>query len=270
MYDEPQFDEEGNLIKDTLSEEDIKRKLQISLNNDVLMTNCGVPIIFVINKSDNPCQKYEDKNEFILRHIRKSAINYGATVIYTSTKSNTNITVLYDYIFHSLFNFDLVHKSNMIDKNSYFIPSGYDRLSVLKSNDSQHELDYEFTDIIKEEKEEEKIEDEIKCEKVSDFFQKVKDRVYRSRKSMIREDLKIGKAGEKKDYKKKDTLEKALEKEKDKKPPVEKVNKFEKFLDKNKHTEPEGEKEKLSKEERQKKTRESLLNKLNLSKKNKK
>ena len=204
MYDEPQFDEEGNLIKDTLSEEDIKRKLQISLNNDVLMTNCGVPIIFVINKADNPCPKYEDKNEFILRHVRKSAINYGATVIYTSTKLNTNITVLYDYIFHSLFNFDLVHKSNMIDKNSYFIPSGYDRLSVLKSNDAQHDLDYEYTDIIKEEKEEEKIEDEFKCEKVSDFFQKVKDRVYRSRKSMIREDLKIGKGlGKNKDLLKK-------------------------------------------------------------------
>ena len=232
------------------------------------MTNCGIPIIFIINKADNPCQKYEDKNEFILRHVRKCAINYGATIVYTSTKSNTNITVLYDYIFHSLFNFDLVHKSNVIDKNSYFIPSGYDRLPVLKSNDSQHELDYEFTDIIKEEKEEEIIEDEIKCEKVSDFFQKVKDRVYRSRKSMIREDLRI--SGARELLKKKDTVEKAIEKEKDKKPHAEKVNKFEKFLDKSKHTEPEGEKTKLSKEERQKITRESLLNKLNLNKKNKK
>ena len=260
-----------------MSEEDKKRRLQMSLNNEILITNCGVPIIFVINKIDNPDPKYEDKTEFILRHVRKSALNYGATILYTSTKSNFNITVLYDYIFYSLFNCDLVHKPNMIDKNSFFIPSGYDRLSVLKTNDTQNELDYEFTDIIKEEKEEEKIEDEIKCEKVSDFFQKVKDRVYRSRKSMIREDLKIGKGlGTNKDLlKKKDTLEIALDKEKEKEkekkaPAPEKVNKFEKFKDKSKHIEPEGEKAKLSKEERQKITRESLLNKLNLGKKNKK
>ena len=246
----------------------------MSLNNDVLMTNCGVPIVFVINKSDNVYHKYEDKNEFILRHVRKCAINYGATVIYTSTKSNYNISILSDYIFHSLFNYDLVHKPNMIDKNSYFIPSGYDRLTVLKSNDSQHDLDYEYTDIIKEEKEEEIIEEEVICEKVSDFFKKVKDRVYRSRKSIIREDLKSGKNLQFKDIpKKKDTIELEKEKEKEKPTtPAEKVNKFQKFMDKKeiKHIEPVGEKPKMSKEERQKITRETLLNKLNLSKKNKK
>ena len=159
-----------------MSEEEKKRRLQINLNNDVLMTNCGVPIVFVINKIDDTYQKY-DKPEFILKHVRKTAINYGATVIYTSTTKNCNISVLYDYIFHSLFNFD--------DKNAFFIPSGYDRLSVLKNSDTDQELDYEFTDVIKEEKEENIVEDEIVCEKVSDFLKKVKDRTYKSRKSMI-------------------------------------------------------------------------------------
>ena len=266
------------MLKDLLSEEEKKRKLQISLNNDVLMTNCGVPIIFVVNKSDSPCQKYDDKTEFILRHVRKSAINYGATVIYTSTKTSCNISVLSDYIFHTLFNYDLVHKSNMNDKNSYFIPSGYDRLSVLKSNDSQHDLDYEYTDKIKEEKEEKVIEDEIVCEKVSDFLKKVKERVYRSRKSMIREDLRSGKSLVSGIHpgliKKKDTMEKELEKEKEKPPTPagEKINKFQKFMDKKETKAPEAEndKAKLSKEERQRITRENLLNKLKLSKKDKK
>ena len=239
------------------------------------MTNCGVPIIFVVNKSDSPSPKYDDKTEFILRHVRKSAINYGATVIYTSTKTKCNISVLSDYIFHTLFNFDLVHKSNMSDKNSYFIPSGYDRLSVLKSNDSQHDLDYEYTDKIKEEKEENIIEDEIKCENVSDFLKKVKDRVYRSRKSIIREDLRSGKnlISGLHSLKKKDTLEKELEKEKEKAVPAgEKVNKFQKFMDKkdSKPIEGETDKSKLCKEERQRITRENLLNKLKLSKKDKK
>lgn len=208
--------------------------MQISLNNDVLITNCGVPLIFVVNKTDNPYPKYEDKSDFILRHVRKNAINYGATVVYTSTKSNFNITVLYDYIFHTLLNFDLVHKSNLTDKTSYFIPSGYDRLSVLKSNDSQHDLDSEYKDVIKEEKEEEVKEDEIHCEKLSDFLKKIKERVYRSRKSMIREDIKMGKSlvsqFNSEMYKKKEE-----NKEKEKKeeaPAAEKVNKFQKFMEK--------------------------------------
>ena len=240
------------------------------------MTNCGVPIVFVINKSDSPCQKYDEKTEFILRHIRKSAINYGASIIYTSTKSNTNISILYDYIFYSLYNCDLVHKPNMIDKNSFFIPSGYDRLSVLKSNDSQNDLDYEYIDIIKEEKQEEKKEeDEIKCEKMSDFLKKVKDRTYRSRKSIIRNDLQIGKKNSIQSLnigslKSKDIL--PIENDKEKNTTSEKVDKFQKFRDKkeNKSGETENEKSKLNQEERSKITRESLLNKLRLSKRDKK
>ena len=230
------------------------------------MTNCGVPIVFVINKSDSPDHKYEEKTEFILRHIRKHAINYGASVIYTSTKSNSNISVLYDYIFYSLFNCDLVHKPNMIDKNSFFIPSGYDRLSVLKSNDSQNDLDYEYTDVIKEEKEEKlKEENEIKCEKVSDYLKKVKDRTYKSRKSMIRNDLQSGKSILQgiKELNQKNEI---ANKEKDKN--LEKVDKFQKFRDKkeSKPIESESDKPKLTQEERAKITRESLLNKLKISK----
>ena len=238
------------------------------------MTNCGVPIVFVINKIDDPYQKY-DKPEFILKHVRKTAINYGATVIYTSTTKNCNISVLYDYIFHSLFNFDLIHKSNIIDKNAFFIPSGYDRLSVLKNSDTDQELDYEFTDVIKEEKEENIVEDEIVCEKVSDFLKKVKDRTYKSRKSIIRDDLRIGKSllhDKKKDLIKKDEAKDKEKKEENTQAQAEKVNKFQKFMEKkdSKPVEAGTDKSKMSKEERQRITRENLLNKLKLGKKDKK
>ena len=164
----------------------------------------------------------------------------------------------------------------MIDKNSFFIPSGYDRLSVLKSNDSQNDLDYEYIDIIKEEKQEEKKEeDEIKCEKMSDFLKKVKDRTYRSRKSIIRNDLQIGKKNSIQSLnigslKSKDIL--PIENDKEKNTTSEKVDKFQKFRDKkeNKSGETENEKSKLNQEERSKITRESLLNKLRLSKRDKK
>ena len=168
-----------------------------------------------------------------------------------------------------------MHKSNVIDKNSFFIPSGYDRLSVLKSNDSQHDLDYEYSDQIKQEKEEDTIvEDVIKCEKLSDYLKKIKDRVYRSRKSMIREDIKMGKSLVSALARK--SIETAPKEQKEKEETTttsaaEKVNKFQKFMDKrDSKADPDvlgNFESKMSKEERAKLTRENLLNKLRLSKK---
>ena len=227
----------------------------IGLNNDILITNCGVPLIFVVNKSDFPCPKYEEKAEFILRHIRKIAINYGATIIYTSTKKKYNIKVLYDYIFYTLYNFDLIHRSNMHDKTSYFIPSGYDRFSILKSNDTLHDIDVDYYEMIKDEEKilansDKKEEEEVVCDKVSDFLKKIKDRVYKSRKSIIRDDIKNKKENEESIKKIEDNSS-------------EKVNKFDVFL---KKKEGEPEKPTLSKEERAKKTRENIMHKLNIKK----
>lgn len=256
LYTEPKFDEDRNLIKDVLSEDEKNIRLQRSLNNDVLITNCGVPFIFVINKSDNPCSKYDDKAEYILKHIRKLAINYGATIIYTSTKKKFNIKVLYDYIFNTLYNFDLVHCLNLNDKTSYFIPSGYDRFSVLKSSDTQHDLDADYFEVIKNEekvKNNNEKEEEIECEKVSDFLKKIKDKIYKSRGSIIRDDIK--------QLQKKD--EEKIKKIEDNAP--EKINKFDIFK---KKAEAEQKKPILSKEERAQKTRENIRNKL-IMKKNK-
>ena len=254
LYTEPKFDEEGALIKDILTEDEKNIRLQRNLNNDVLLTNCGIPIIFVINKTDNPCPKYDDMAEYILKHIRKMAISYGATIIYTSTKKKYNIKVLYDYIFHSLYNFDLIHSLNLIDKTSFFIPSGYDRFSVLKSSDTQHDLDYDYYDIIKNEervKENNQKEQEIECEKVSEFLKKIKEKIYKSRGSIIKDELKLKKKEEEENIKKIEDN------------PPEKINKFDVFRKR-----PEGEQEKptLSKEERAKKTRENIMHKLNLKK----
>ena len=182
------------------------------------------------------------------------------------------MNVLYDYIFHILLNFDLVHKSNTHEKNSYFIPSGYDRLSVLKSNDTQKDLDYEYSDKIKPEKEEEpkKEEEEIKCEKLSDYLHNIKNRTFKSRKSMMRDNIKMGKSLV--DSGHKINKDEPKEQKDDKSGNAgEKVNKFQKFMDKrDSKQDPDvlgNFENKMSKEERAKLTRENLLNKLRLSKK---
>ena len=59
---------------------------------------------------------------------------YDATMMHTFIKTNKNLTVLYYYILHMLFTFELVNKPNFIEKEVYFINSGYEDFSLLKSN----------------------------------------------------------------------------------------------------------------------------------------
>ena len=180
LYQEPNIDEQGNYVKKPLEEDQKKKKLNIPLKEGVLTINCGIPIIFVINKSEVVTQsserkKFEENSEFILHHIRSIAIPYGATIIYTSAKSNSNLNVLYDYICHILFNFDLVHKPNLNDKEAYFIPSGYDNLDLLNSNDEQKNYlketyEKKITLTMKKNIQEE----DIQCEDTNTFFESLK------------------------------------------------------------------------------------------------
>ena len=157
LYVEPKFDEEGKFIKEILSEEEISLKLETPLKEGLLKTNIGIPIILSITKSDivnkiEERKNFEENSDFILKHLRQIAIQYGATIIYTSIQDNINITLLYDYICNILFKFHLIHKPNLIDKDSFFIPSGYDSLDSLKLSDSLHYIDMLYEDRIQSEK----------------------------------------------------------------------------------------------------------------------
>ncbi len=79
LYEEPQFDEEGNFRKDKPSDETINLKLELPLKEGLLRSNIGVPIMFVVNKSDIVMQpterkRYEEDSDFILKHIRSLAL----------------------------------------------------------------------------------------------------------------------------------------------------------------------------------------------------
>ena len=180
LYAEPEFDEDGNLKKEILTEEQKMIKLELPLKEGVLKTNCGVPLVFLINKSDVVSQTgekkfFEENSEFILKHIRQIALLYGASIIYTSGKGNNNLEILYNYICHRLFDFELPHKPNLIDKDCYFIPAGYDSLTALKSMDTQNDLNVLYDERIPQEKIKNFItEEEIVCEDTNVFLGKLK------------------------------------------------------------------------------------------------
>ncbi len=88
---------------------------------------------------------------------------------------NSNLNVLYDYICHVLFGFDLVHKPNLMDKEAYFIPSGYDSLPLLQSNDEDKKsLDKQYEEKIPPIVKKTETEEDVQCEDTNTFFETLK------------------------------------------------------------------------------------------------
>jgi dynein light intermediate chain 1 len=180
LYQEPQFNEANQFVKTTLTEEEKNGKLSLPLKEGVLKVNLGMPVCFVVNKSDTisqPGEKkfYEENSDFIFKHLREMAIVYGASIIYVSGKENINLNLLNDYICHLLFNFELVHKPNIIDRDSFFIPSGYDNNQLLKESDVNNYLNILYDEKIQKEAEKNiPIEDEIICEDTNLFLSKLR------------------------------------------------------------------------------------------------
>lgn len=74
----PSNDNNEENKKDKLNEEAIALKLEMPLKEGVLKVNLGIPVIYVVNKSDivssnNERKRYEEDSEFILKYIRKYA-----------------------------------------------------------------------------------------------------------------------------------------------------------------------------------------------------
>lgn len=80
LYEEPQFDEEGNFKKEPMSEETENLKMALPLKEGLLRVNLGVPLVIVVNKSDIVMQsgerkRFEEDSEFIMKHIRQFALS---------------------------------------------------------------------------------------------------------------------------------------------------------------------------------------------------
>ena len=208
------------------------------------------------------------------------ALKYGATIIYTSGKTNINLTVLYDYICHILFNFELVHKPNFIEKEAYFIPSGYDDLNLLNSNEEiKKYLEESYEEKIKNELNEKKTtEEDIQCEDTNTFFEFLKNKGLKRKENILKINLSKSNIEQKKkeiinEIKKEESNELKLQmtqSQKDRKY-EEKRKDIQERIDKMKEDKKEDKKENKvvsNKEPEKKKTRDNMIAKLlNLKKK---
>jgi len=50
-----------------------------------------------------------------------------------SSKEGTNVDLLYKYIMSRLYKFEFPHKPQVLEKNSLFLPTGFDSLNLIRS-----------------------------------------------------------------------------------------------------------------------------------------
>lgn len=131
---------EGNL-SDHLSESDedefMHLKSLLPLPDGVLTSNLGIPVVVVCHKVDligrgDKAQFLEQHIDFIQKNVRSYCLAYGASMMFTDIHQHTNLDILYRYLLHRLYDFDFSDKAQAIQKNSIFIPSGFDSVLLIE------------------------------------------------------------------------------------------------------------------------------------------
>jgi len=121
-------------------------EINIPLPEGCLTKNLGIPIIIVCTKCDlieeleNKNKNFNDeKFDYIQQVLRTICLEYGASLIYVTTKNPSTFDMLNSYLLSVLFNeknstlsksllksFEFYEPAQYIDKKSVFIPSGWD------------------------------------------------------------------------------------------------------------------------------------------------
>ncbi|EGG17761.1 dynein light intermediate chain [Cavenderia fasciculata] len=107
------------------------------LGENILTKNLGVPILVVCCKSDSVVMLEKDFSfkddlfDYIQQYLRRICLQYGAGLIYTSARKEINCDVALEYIENILFGFELKSRTQLLEKDQIFVPSGWDTLAKI-------------------------------------------------------------------------------------------------------------------------------------------
>ncbi|XP_027000211.1 cytoplasmic dynein 1 light intermediate chain 1 isoform X1 [Tachysurus fulvidraco] len=154
-YVEPGSNVEG--VSQRRNAEPEEESVVLPLGDNTLTHNLGIPLVVVCTKCDaiSALEKehdYRDEHlDFIQSHIRHFCLQYGAALLYTSMKENKNIDLIYKYLIHRLYGFPFNFPAQVVEKDSVFIPSGWDnekKIAILHENLQTIKADDNFEDVI--------------------------------------------------------------------------------------------------------------------------
>jgi dynein light intermediate chain 1, cytosolic len=110
----------------------------MELPEGTLETNLFIPTAIVCTKVDliehgeKEIKSILEKNlDFIQFTLRRYCLSYGTGLLFTSSNSNQNIELLYNYILYRVYDEDFPHTSNINDKEALFVPTGFDSLELI-------------------------------------------------------------------------------------------------------------------------------------------
>jgi dynein light intermediate chain 1 len=179
---------------------------EMDLEEGVLTVNLGIPIMLICTKSEvvatgETIKYFNPRFDFILKHLREFTLRYGATLFFTSARKGTNLEVLHEYLRHRYFEDSLSTGPEINNKESIFIPAGYDspkfveqlwpniddpydkivnNISGLLQDDDQEEVDCEEWDLwldkMKENYKDDEEEDDTKAISKEQMEEKVKQK----------------------------------------------------------------------------------------------
>ncbi|VDD82625.1 unnamed protein product [Mesocestoides corti] len=130
---------------------------ELPITPGALVNNLGIPIVVVVTKTDvmdNLERDHgisEEQFDLIQMHIRRFCLSYGASLIYVSAKNGKNCGLLSSYLQHRIYGFPFTQNAYVIDKDSVFIPAGWDslnKISLLEQNLTKYRPGDEFTVVI--------------------------------------------------------------------------------------------------------------------------
>uniref|UniRef100_A0AAV1T5R0 Dynein light intermediate chain n=1 Tax=Peronospora matthiolae TaxID=2874970 RepID=A0AAV1T5R0_9STRA len=126
-YEDPSIDHSAPTPMDTSASEFIEE--------GVLSKNLGVPLIFVVAKADLRPEN-SVQMDYIEYTLRRVAVRYGASVVFTSAKTGSNVDTLRKYILHRAHpsQFKFTEPPQLVDHNTIFIPSGYDSFKLVEKS----------------------------------------------------------------------------------------------------------------------------------------
>lgn len=84
----------------------------------------------------------------------------GAGLIYTSVKSNINCDIFFDYMQHLLYGMDFTRDEQIIERNSTFVPIGWDSFKKIQEDLSNLKIspDTPFEEVVPKVKEDDETE----------------------------------------------------------------------------------------------------------------
>ncbi|TDH68337.1 hypothetical protein CCR75_004517 [Bremia lactucae] len=140
-YEDPTVDHSAPKLIDSTNE---------FMEEGVLSKNLGVPLVFVVAKADL-CPENSVKMDYVEFTLRQYAIRCkilmllrfvpvqildGASLVFTSAKTGSNVDRLRKYILHRAFpsHFKFSESPQLVDRSCIFIPSGYDSISLVNQS----------------------------------------------------------------------------------------------------------------------------------------